>query len=761
MTFLISIIRHKHLVILSFLIVVILAGTGLRHLEFVSDIRVFFSKDNPELQNLNAFERAFAKKEALLLVVVPNNNDIFTAETLQAVDELTRAAWELPTSTRVNSITNFIHTYAQGDELIVEDLVKNPASLTPEQLQTIKTFALSEPLLLRTLVSPAGDVAVVAVTTHIPEGESGNSTHLTAQARELAGQVEQKHQDLKILVTGDEIFNAAFSQISRNDMKNLYPIMLLVMVVMMMIMVRSTAGLISTLIILFASAVTAMGIAGYLGIKLTTASTAAPVIILTLAVADSIHIIVSMLFYMRKGKSKDEAIVEAITVNFQPIFLTSLTTAIGFLTMLTSDSPPFRDLGIIVAIGVTLAFLFSVLVLPALLSVLPVSAKNIDTESSHHIPIIPISRFLIRHKSGFFWFMAGLFLLLSLGIPRIEFYDKFIEYFDKDYEVRQVADFLEDKMSGLSKIRYLMNSGEEGGINDPAFLTTVDKFSKWCLKQPEVVKVSSFVHTVKRLNKNMHGDDQAFYTIPESRELAAQYLLLYEMSLPFGQDLDNVITPDRSAISLSVLVKRISTLQLTRLEDRAAAWLKANAPPAMQAQPTGVGSMFAHISERNIKSMLKSTSIALVVISLILVVSFRSWKFGLFSLLPNIVPAFMTFGLWGLLVGYINMAVSFIAAMSLGIVVDDTVHFISKYLRARRGLKLSPVESLEFAFQTVGVALITTSVILAAGFCVLAFSGFELNATMGILMAITIVFALFADFFFLPYLLLKIDDQST
>jgi predicted RND superfamily exporter protein len=312
-------------------------------------------------------------------------------------------------------------------------------------------------------------------------------------------------------------------------------------------------------------------------------------------------------------------------------------------------------------------------------------------------------------------------------------------------------------MSGLNKVRYLMNAGEPGGINDPKFLNTVEDFSNWCLEQPEVVKVSSFVHTVKRLNKNMHGDDPTYYTIPENRELVAQYLLLYEMSLPFGQDLDNMITPDRSAISLAVMLKRLSTLESTNFERKAARWLAENAPPHMQAPPTGVTSMFSHISERNIKSMLKSTSIALFVISLLLMLAFRSWRFGLFSLIPNLVPALMTLGLWGLCVGYINMSVSFIAAMSLGIVVDDTVHFLSKYLHARRDMKLDPDAAIHFAFQTVGVALITTSLILATGFFVLYFSGFELNSTMGLLMAITIVFALFADFFLLPYLVLKVD----
>ena len=762
MSYLNVVLRHRYVTVCFLLLVVCLATAGARKLEFVSDIRVFFSSDNPELKNLNTYERAFAKKEALLFIVVPDNKDIFTIDTLLAIEELTKNAWELPTSSRVNSVTNFSHTYAEGDELIVKDLVPDPATLTPADLQRIKEFALSEPMLLRTLVAPAGDVAVIAVTTQIPEGETGVTTHLTSMAKVLAKQVDQKYPNLHVLVSGDEIFNAAFSEVSRNDMLTLYPLMIVVMIVLMFIMLRSISGIISTILILFTSAGTAMGLAGYFGVQLTSVSAAAPIVILTLAVSDSIHIIVSMAYFMAKGKTKDDAIFAAIELNLSPIFITSLTTAIGFLSMLTSDSPPFQDLGLIVAMGVVAAYVFSMVLLPALLSILPFHVPRGETsKEAFGIPFVDATAdFILGNRKLCFGFVSFVLLVLAAGIPRIELYDKFIEYFDTRYEVRRVADFLEDRMSGLAKVKYLMASGEEGGINEPEFLQTVDNFSNWCLEQPEVVKVSSYVHTIKRLNKNMHGDDQSFYRIPEERNLAAQYLLLYEMSLPFGQNLDNVLTPDRSALSVEVLVTRLSTLEFTNFEEKAAIWLATNAPPNMRAPATGVTSMFAHISERNIKSMLTSTTIALFAISLTLIFAFRSLKFGLFSLIPNLIPAVMTLGMWGLLVGNVNMAVSFIAAMSLGVVVDDTVHFLSKYLHARRSLNKSPTEAIRFAFHTVGMALVTTSLILAAGFFVLYFSGFELNSTMGILMSVSIMFALIADVFFLPLLVLFIDQDD-
>jgi len=167
--------------------------------------------------------------------------------------------------------------------------------------------------------------------------------------------------------------------------------------------------------------------------------------------------------------------------------------------------------------------------------------------------------------------------------------------------------------------------------------------------------------------------------------------------------------------------------------------------------------MFAHIGSRNIRSMLTGTTVALVLISLILVFALRSVKIGLVSMIPNLAPAAMSFGLWGILVGEVGLGLSIVTSMTLGIVVDDTVHFLSKYLRARREQNLGSQDAVRYAFSTVGTALWVTSLVLIAGFLVLTHSPFKLNADMGLLTAITIAFALAADFLFLPPLLMKVD----
>jgi hypothetical protein len=258
----------------------------------------------------------------------------------------------------------------------------------------------------------------------------------------------------------------------------------------------------------------------------------------------------------------------------------------------------------------------------------------------------------------------------------------------------------------------------------------------------------------------MHGDDESYYKIPDDRDLSAQYLLLYEMSLPYGLDLNNQINIDKSATRMTATLKTVSSNNLIDLENHAQEWLSNNGQHIANADGSGTSIMFANIGKRNISSMLMGTTVALILISMVLIFALRSIKIGMVSLVPNLVPAAMGFGLWGLLVGEIGLSLSVVASMSLGIVVDDTVHFLSKYLRARREKGLSSEDAVRYAFRTVGKALVITSVVLVAGFLILATSSFELNSGMGLLTAIVIAFALFADFLLLPSILMKIEGST-
>ena len=752
------VVKNRWLIIIATIVLFLLAASGTRFLSFNNDGRVFFSKENPQLQALEVLENTYSKLENVLYVVEPQNGDVFTRETLSAIEELTEKSWTIPYSSRVDSITNYQHTEVEEDDLIVRDLVENALELTNDDLARIKDIALNEPLLINRTISKTGHVTGINVNILKPQKTANESDQVAEFARGIANEFREKYPEINLHLTGGIMMDNGFSQASQDDMSTLIPAMFAALLLIVGFSIRSFTGTFGTLAVIVLSMFTGLGFAGWMGFSLNPASANAPIIILTLSVADSIHLLVSMFQELRKGKDKHSAIAESVRINLQPVFLTSATTAIGFMTMNFSDAPPFRDLGNIVAVGVMAAFVYSVLFLPALMAVLPIKVK--PTETSDCQSCEWLADFVIGKRRPLFWVMLAVMIGVSLGATKIELNDNFVKYFDVRYDFRRATDFTEANLTGFDIIEYSLESGESGGINDPDYLQTIENFANWLREQSKVVHVLTLTDTMKRLNKNMHADDESYYRVPNQRDLAAQYLLLYEMSLPFGLDLNNIINVDKSATRMIVTMSGTTTRELRDTDDKARDWLTANAPEHMFTYGSGISVTWAHISERNINSMLWASFLALALISGLLIFALKSFKLGVLSLIPNLAPAFMAFGVWGFLVGRVGLAVSVLVSLTLGIVVDDTVHFLSKYLRGRREGGKSPSAAVRYAFNTVGTALWVTTLALVVGFGILSLSGFKVNSDMGLMTAVTITLALIIDFLFLPTLLMKVEDTT-
>ncbi|MEQ8234738.1 MAG: MMPL family transporter, partial [Gammaproteobacteria bacterium] len=566
------------------------------------------------------------------------------------------------------------------------------------------------------------------------------------------------HPDIDVYLTGMVVMDNAFSESAMHDSAFLVPLSFGLMLVIIAVLVGGVFGTVSTLFVIIASIACSLGAAGYIGYPLTSVTTSAPIIILTVAVANSVHLLATFLHNLRQGANRVAAMEESLRVNLQPVFLASVTTAIGFLTMNFSEVPPFNHLGNMVSIGVLVSFVLTVTFLPAFMTLVPVRARARDADDASGM--LRFADFVIARRRGLLWGCVAVALLVIANLPRNELNDVFVHYFHEPIQFRTDTDFMVENLTGIYTVAYSLDAGESGGISNPGFLQDVEAFSLWLEEQPEVIHVDRFTTIMQRLNKNMHGDDESFYRLPDDRELSAQYLLLYEMSLPYGLDLNNQVNVDKSSTRVNVTTHVISSNEMIALDARAQAWLADNANAVKGAYSAGTVLMFSHIGHRNIRSMLIGTTLALVLISGILILALRSFKLGLVSLLPNLAPAAMGFGLWGIFVGEVGLSLSVVTGMTFGIVIDDTVHFLSKYLRARREKGLDPEEAVRYAFHTVGRALIITTITLVVGFAVLATSSFEINAGMGLLTAIIIAIALVGVFLMLPPLLMKIEEKA-
>ncbi|WP_350286855.1 MMPL family transporter [uncultured Croceitalea sp.] len=757
------VIRFKWpVVILSILLTVGLGSQG--KMQFDGDYHVFFSETNPELEAFDALQDKYTKDDNVVLVLAPKNGNVFTKENLVAIEELTAEAWNTPYSSRVDAVTNFQHTSAVGDDLYVDDLSYESASKTESEILEIKEKALKEPLLVHRLINEEGSVTAINITVRLPGEDSAlEIPAVTSATRKMVADFQEKYPNFDIYTTGLVPLNTAFFEYSEKGFA-LVGLMVLVVLLLTFLLTRNIFAMLSTMLVFMFSAMAAFGFIGIMGIKLTPPSSVFPTMILTLAVADSIHILITYLQKTRhEGYDKKEALVESIRLNFMPVFITSLTTVIGFLTMNFGDVPPFWDLGNIVAFGMTMAFLFSTTFLPALMAILPLwKRKKANTEKTvlpnnwytrfgHWVVKQPVRLSVISLA-----IIGGLTYLATLNV----FNDEFVEYFDTSVKFRQDSDFINENLTGFYNVEFSVGSGESGGINNPAYLSKLNEFEDWLNDQPEVVHTNAFSEVARRVNRSMHGDDQSYYQVPASRDEAAQYLLLYELSLPFGLDLNNQINVDKSETRVTATLENSSSAEMIAFTERAENWLKENAPEPMHSIGVSPTLMFSKLGFRQADSMFNGNIVALLLISIILMIALRNFKLGLLSIIPNVAPVIVGFGLWWLYKGTINTGMVIVFGMTLGIIVDDTVHFMSKFLRARRELAYNAKEAVIYAFQTVGRALVTTTIVLVAGFGILSTSPFALNSYMARITLIIIIAALVIDFILLPSLLILVSKKE-
>lgn len=749
------VLRHRGLVVMLALALTVAAGAGVPKLGLATDYRVFFSEDNPDLAAFDAVENTYTKNDNVLFVLRPRDGDVFTPRVLGLVRALTEDSWQIPYSTRVDGITNFQHTWADGDELIVEDLVGD-GEITTDVAARARAVALAEPLLAGRLVAPDARTTAVNVRVSLPGDSKDELPATVSHVRELLAQYRADYPDVEIHASGVAMMNAAFAEAPLRDMPLVMPLMLGAFLLAVVFILRSGAAVTGTLTVLGFATVTALGITGHLGVLLDPVSSSAPTVILTLAVADSVHILMTWLRARREGADSDTAMVDAMRVNAKAVFLTSFTTVIGFVSLNFSDSPPFRLLGNVSALGVAVAWVYSMTLLPALVSIIP--SRTVRALPRTEGMLDGFARFITRRYREVLVTVGAAAILLSLSVGRLRINDQYIDYFSKALPIRVASDFTVQHLSGIYSSTFSLEAGRSQGVTDPEYLATVDAFADYLEARPAVQHVTSFTRTMKRLNMNLHGDDPAEYELPADQELAAQYLLLYELSLPYGLDVNDEIDVDKSSLRLNVTFGDVDMAVVERETALAEAWLREHGTPSMTtARATGVPQMFGKITRRNISSMVFGTTLGFLLIAATLMIALRSVRLGVLSLIPNILPASMAFGVWAWMVRDVGFAVSVVAGLSIGIIVDDTVHFLTKYNLARNEKRLAPPEAVQYAFKTVGAALVGTTVIVSVGFAMLGLSTFRVTSYMGLMTSLTIAIALLIDFLLLPALLLAFD----
>jgi predicted RND superfamily exporter protein len=756
-------IRWSALVLSS--IFIIFAATGLQHFKMNADPRAYFAKDDIHLLRFKASEQKYGRVDGVTFALEVKEGSLYTKENLTLLKQLTDDAWNIPYAQRVDSLANYTYSWSVEDDLYVEELIEDASLLDDEKVKRIKRIAYSDRDIVDRLASTRGEIAIVNVIVNLPYIDRvTEEASIDEAAKIIARRYETENPNIDIALTGSAVSNTATISKGMSDSAKLIPIMYLIIFGLLFIFLRSIAAVFIIFVITASSTTAALGMAFHLGIELNMLSIASTNIVITVSIAHCVHLLNGFIESYQSGldkskTGKQKALLESLRINLQPIFLTSFTTGLGFLSMNFSKMPPAHDLGNISAIGVGIAFALSLTVLPALALSLPIRKNSRGDGSVLQKRMSQLADFVIGNRHALlvisFAFSFGMLAL----VPQNEINDVFTENIKKPSQFREDNEKIDYYFGGLYTIEFDFHAPPNSSISDPEYLNAIDKFVSYLNTQEHVKNVRSYSNIIKRLNMNMHGDDPTYYAIPNNKEEAAQYLLLFELSQPIGADMTHYIQADKSATKMTIAIEQMDSLRMKNIGIEYYQWVKENLPSYMHKEPTSLIYMWSHLSGSSSTSAILGALFALLIISIILTLVFKSIRYGIISLIPNLLPAGIGYGVWALHSGMLQMSQMMVLSITIGIVVDDTVHFLSKYLRARRENNASSQDAVRYAFQHVGAPLWITTAVLVCGFGLLITSSFVPNSDLGSLTAIILIAALALDFFMLPPLLMLIDKD--
>lgn len=752
-------IKYRYLSIGLVIIVVCLLATGLTKLTFNPDLETYFPEGHPAVIRYNEIDDMFIPTDNLIIAVHSNEGTLFNGDSLKVIEELTKKSWTIPYSVRVDSLTNYSYVKSVNDDLIVEPFIEEAEKKSIEFFEKRENLVAGEDIIYKSLISEDKKTSVVSIIVDPPgPNKEDQNSELINYILGFIEPIKESNENLDIRLLGNPYLDYISPRIVKAEMPVVMPLMLLLIFFIVFLMIRSYVAVLATFVVILMSLIATFGSIGILGSPLNQMVTTIPILIITLALADCIHLF-SIYFQNRvKGISSKESMEKSLEMNIQPLFLTTISTCIGFLCLNFIEVAPLRDFGNAVAIGIGFAFIFTIFFIAPIVSFFEVKTASKVTKQTRFST--SVGSFILKNGNKLIFSITSISFLILLCIPMNELDENPTQMYAEGFtSFSSDTLWLDEKLSVTFPVNFLATN-KEGQVSDPDFLKILDKFSVWLEEREQVNHVTSLANNMKNLNKSMHGDDPEWKKIPENADLSAQYLFFYEMSLPMGLDLNSSISQDRKSTKISATLKDMSANEFKEFNNEVLGYLQQNNLENMISEPSSFRVIFTYMVEAIVNSLLYGLFIGILLITLIIGLFFRSYLLPALSIFPNILPIGMGFGLWGLFVGDVGFMVAVGMGSTLGVIVDFTVHFLSKYELARKEFKKSVEESVIYSFETVGFALIIMTVVLALGFSVLNLVTFIPIQDFAKFSVICFIGGLIINFLFLPNLLIKFDKRK-
>ena len=721
----------------------------------------FFLEDDPNFIAFNRLLDLFGDIEYLSVgVEAPGTQtDVFNPETLQVIDELTRFFEERPEVTQVRSLSKYQYTHSEGAMMATDDLIEDIKDET--SLQQAREIIRQQPLALGSLITEDLRHTRVVARVRYQVGSDDNKVALTQALREYMEEQEYLERGYDLRLSGQPVFAEQFQVLTKRDQAWINPTMAVVMIIILFISFRSFAGMLLPWVVIGSGIIYVTGIQGLMRWPHSVVESALVPSLIIIGVGISVHVLVEFYHARAEGLAPREAATDTIQRLWIPGLYTALTTAAGFLALGTTDLVPVREFAWLGAIGAMLLFLVAMTVLPALLSFVkpfsPGTRKLVDSGWVARITAT-LPGFTRRYRKGLLSTGLVLLVISLVLLPRLQVDSNFITYFKQDNPTRADLMYFDKHYNGIMNIDMMIDSGEEGGIHEPAFLQKVESLQAWLESQPEIGAINSLVDFHKEINQALNYDDPAHYELPDSREMAAQFLLLYDNTGP-EEDLTDAKDFYERYLRISAPITNMPASKTQALLDRINHKIDRDYT-SLDIELSGALVMYnaqdIYISE----GMSRSFMVALVLIGISFIVLFRSLKYGLIALIPSVVPILMTGGLLVLLGIPLNLGTMIVGAMTMGIAVDDAIHVMNRYLANKRAGKTTH-EAITRALTESGRAVVFTSIVLVSGFSVMLLGSFIPYIYTGLFAATIMALALLGDLIFLPALLYLLDGKDT
>lgn len=755
-TFIDLVIKFRWYIVLLIPIISLSMALQLKNLAFEGSYRIWFAEDSSIIKNYDNFRSIFGNDESLT-ISFKNEKGIFNKESLAVIQRITQKLWETQHIARVDSLTNFQYIHKSKDDpddVIVEDFISDISSLDEESLKVKEQIILREDSIINRIISK--DLKTTTIVARLTPN-AGDDPQVSLLLNQIAKDIVQseKKYGYEFILNGGPIVNSSFIEIAQADGALFTPLVLLITMILLLIIFKKFSTMFISISIVIFTFLIVLSVQVILGYKLNNFTVNMPVFVTAIGIADAMHIFWIYTLAKKRGDENIEAIHYTMKKNFLPIFFTSITTAVGFASLAISDVIPIKTLGIATANAALLAFVLTMLFIPAILAIINPKIKVLK-EDEHKSKIFSefYAKFIIKHAKKILVLTSFLFFVLAYGISYVKVDSNTVRYFKEDVPWRKAVNFLQDNIAGPMSYEIVVDSQKNDGIKDPKFLRTLEDFYKdfYSAFPNEVRHISSLLEVIKKFNQVMNDSK----TVPNSSNLVAQYLLLYSLSLPQGMEINDQMDINERLLRVTVSMNVSDTTQDIKMINYAQDWWKNT---EYSAQANGQTVMFAYMQTDVTETLINSITIAIIAVSIMMLLIFRNIRLLPLFIIPNILPIILVIGVMGWLSIYIDIGVAIAGAIIIGVAVDDTIHFFVKYLEARKkGLNMH--DSLSYVMLYAGNAIILTTVILSLSFCIFLLSDFLPNYMFGLVTASALIIAVITDLLLLPAILVLLDSRK-